>query len=117
MEKTQRIVNNHLEKAKEKQKKHYDKKAKAVAVQVGDLVLVKILAHEGKHKIENKFEEELYRLIAQPREEIPVFELEGKTSGRKRTLHRNHLYLVNQLVGKMTLRKRLKRPPLQKRTV
>jgi len=93
--KTQKIVKEHNEKAQNKQKKSYDKKAKAVRVEVGDKVIVKILAHEGKHKIADKFEEEIYAVIEQPRDEIPVFVVKGLDSGRIRTLHRNHLHPVD----------------------
>jgi hypothetical protein len=36
-------------------------------------VLVKILAYEGRHKIDEKFEEQPYTVTAQPDLNIPVY--------------------------------------------
>ncbi|XP_053398249.1 uncharacterized protein LOC128556665 [Mercenaria mercenaria] len=95
IEKTKEIVEQHTEKARQKQKKFFDRKAKAVKVSVGDKVLVKILKFDGKHKIADKFEEELYEVIEQQRGNIPVYKVKAERSGKVKTLHRNHLYLVN----------------------
>jgi len=94
MQKTQEIVQKHMEKAKSKMKYHYDKKAKAAIISEGDKVMVKILAFDGKHKIADKFEEELYDVVRQKHPDIPVFIVKGTESGKTRILHRNHLYPV-----------------------
>jgi len=44
-----------------------------VKIEVGDKVLVKRLAFDGKHKIQDKFEEEVYTVTEQPRPDISVF--------------------------------------------
>lgn len=53
MEKTRKIVDEHVSKAKDRQKTYNDKKAKAAKIHIGagDRVLVRILAFRGKHKI------------------------------------------------------------------
>ena len=84
----------HLNKAKTKQKYYYDIKARAAKVKPGDQVLVKILAFDGKHKIADKFEEELYTVIDQNKEDIPVYKLRGNDTGKIKHLHRNHIFLV-----------------------
>ena len=88
---THEIVMKHTEKSKEKQKKYYDKKTKAVQFSIGDRVLVKRLAFDGKHKLADKFEPETYIVIAQNRPDIPVFRVKSETSDREKTIHRNHL--------------------------
>ena len=94
MEKTKEIVQGYVIKAKAKQKKYYDMKARAARVEKGDKVLVKILAQlEGKHKLADKFEEELYTVVGQANESIPVFDVLSE-SGKLRMLHRNHIRLV-----------------------
>lgn len=93
MEQAHQIVQKHTEKAKARQKQYYDKKTKPVKITVGDEVLVKRLAFDGKHKLQDKFEEEVYLVEEQPREDLPVFRVKSP-SGRERTLHRNKLYLV-----------------------
>lgn len=57
----------HLDKAKWKQKQQYDKKERGAKAEVGDRVLVKILAYkEGKHKSADKYEEDFYTVVEQP---------------------------------------------------
>ena len=94
MEKTRQIVKDYTDKSRLKQKTYFDKKAKAATISVGDKVLVKILKFDGKHKIADKFEDELYDVTEQPREEIPVFKVKSEKTGRVKLLHRNHLFPV-----------------------
>ena len=94
MEKAHQIVKKNCQTARDRQKKNYDRKVKHVKIEVGDKVLVKRLAFDGKHKIQDKFEEEVYTVTEQPRPEFPFFTVRAP-SGSERTLHRNHLLLVN----------------------
>ena len=94
IKRTSDIVRKHNDKAREKQKKNFDLKAKAVKVSVGDTVLVRVMKFEGKHKIADRFEEEVYEMIGQPRAEIPVYKLRSLTSKTEKLLHRNHLHPV-----------------------
>ena len=71
METTRKIVLKHLDAAKDKQKADYDKKARAAKFSIGERVLVKVLAFEGKHKIQDRSEEDIYTVIEQPNERIP----------------------------------------------
>jgi hypothetical protein len=76
MQITQDIVKEVTEKAGHRQKTHYDKKAKASKINVGDKVLVKILAFgDGKHKSSDRNEKEIYTVIKQPSPDIPVYEV------------------------------------------
>ncbi|XP_060575985.1 uncharacterized protein LOC132733359 [Ruditapes philippinarum] len=106
---TRKIVEDHTQKAKEKQKKYFDRKAKAGTITVGDKVMVKILKHDGKHKIADKFEQELFDVIDQPRPEIPVFKVKSENTGIIKTLHRNHLYPVqeNNILGSEEQKRRM----------
>lgn len=94
MKKTNEIVKKHNDKARERQKKNFDVKAKAAKICVGDHVLVRVMKFEGKHKIADKFEEEVYEVVEQPREEIPVYKLRSLDTNTEKLLHRNHLHLV-----------------------
>ena len=59
---------------------------------------MKILAHDGKHKIQDKWEEDPYIIIEQPNKDIPVFVVQKEGGeGRKRTLHRNVLLPIGSL--------------------
>lgn len=61
-----KIVDTHLGKVKEKQKAQYDKKGRGSMIEVEDKLSVNILAHrEGKHKLTEQFEEEVYTVTEQ----------------------------------------------------
>ncbi|KAH3736746.1 hypothetical protein DPMN_043319 [Dreissena polymorpha] len=105
MQKTREIVEKHIDKAKFKQKSVYDRKAKAAKLEIGDKGLVKILAFKGKHKIAGLFEEELYTVIEQISDNVPVYKVQGEVTKSVKTLYRNHLHLVriNETTGKKEL--------------
>ena len=46
----------------ERQKQYFDKKANAVSLEPGDLVLVKADPYNGKRKVRDQWEEELYKV-------------------------------------------------------
>lgn len=93
LESSREIVNRFTSLSRERQKDQYDKKAKASKINVGDTVLVKILAYEGRHKIADKFEEQPYTVTGQPNLDIPVFEVRS-SDGITRVLHRNKLLVI-----------------------
>ena len=86
--------------AQQRQKKGYDRKAREAVLEPGDKVLVKILAFEGKHKISDRWEDDIYLVLRQPNSDVPVYEVQKENSqGRKRMLHRNLLLPVQSLGG------------------
>ena len=58
---------------------------------MNDVVLVKIVAHKSRHKIQDKWEPEEYVVIEQPIAGTPVYKVQPVTGGNIRTLHRNLL--------------------------
>ena len=75
----------------QKYKTIYDKSVKGPQLQVNDLVLVKIVAHKARHKIQDKWESEEYIVIEQPIPGTPVYRVRPVTGTKVRTLHRNLL--------------------------
>ena len=75
----------------QKYKTSYDKSVKGPQLQVNDLVLVKIVAHNARHKIQDKWESEEYIVIEQPIPGTPVYRVGPVTGTKVRTLHRNFL--------------------------
>ena len=71
-----------------KYKSSYDKSIKGPQLQEKDLVLVKVVAHKGRHKLQDKWEPEEYVVVEQPIAGTPV---QPVTGGNIRTLHRNLL--------------------------
>ena len=75
----------------QKYKTRYDKSVKGPQLQVNDLVLVKIVAHKARHKIQDKWESEEYIVIEQPIPGTPVYRVRPVIGTKVRTLHRNLL--------------------------
>ena len=75
----------------QKYKISYDKSVKGPQLQVNDLVLMKIVAHKARHKIQDKWESEEYTVIEQPIPGTPVYRVRPVTGTKVRTLHRNLL--------------------------
>ena len=74
-----------------KYKSSYDKSIRGPQLQEKDLVLVKIVAHKGRHKLQDKWEPEEYIVVEQPIAGTPVYRVQPVTGGNIKTLHRNLL--------------------------
>ena len=75
----------------QKYKTSYDKSVKEPQLQVNNLVLVKIVAHKARNKIQDKWESEEYIVLEQPIPGTPVYRVRPVTGTKVRTLHRNLL--------------------------
>jgi hypothetical protein len=69
-------------------------------------VLVRVLAFEGKHKIANRWEEDVYIVATQPNPDLPVYTVykEVDPTQRQRTLHRNHLLPIGSIQDETAMR-------------
>lgn len=75
------------------QRRNYNKKVRGAVLNVGDRVLVKKVAFTGKHKLEDKWEKDVYVVVEQPNTDIPVYTVSKENNtGRVRVLHRNLLF-------------------------
>ena len=112
-------IQKNADKAREKQKLTYDIKARAAKLEVGDRVLVKILAFDGKHKLSDKWTEEIYIVTEHPNVDIPVYKVERVDGeGPERILHRNNLFhLGNSLRDETEGPERIKSPVSAKEPV
>ena len=85
-------------KASEKHKRNYDRRIRGATVNVGDRVLVRKVALQGRQKLANKWKDHIYNVTKQASKDIPVFVVRREDGqGRERTLHRNMLLPVNHL--------------------
>ncbi|XP_053391710.1 uncharacterized protein LOC128554456 [Mercenaria mercenaria] len=101
LKETQDIVKKVSAQSKKRQKDVYDRKAMASGLEIGDSVLVRILAFEGRHKIADKFEPDVYKVIDQPNRSIPVYVIKS-SKGVVKKLHRNHLLPVGNVYDTST---------------
>ena len=74
-----------------KYKASYDKSIRGPQLQEKDIVLVKIVAHKGRHQLQDKWEPEEYVVVEQPIAGTPVYRVQPITGGNIRTLNRNLL--------------------------
>ena len=74
-----------------KYKHSYDKSVKGPQLHENDLVLVKIVAHKGRHKLQDRWEPKEYVVIEQPITGTPVYKVKPVNGDNVRTLHRNLL--------------------------
>ena len=72
-------------------KQGYDRSVKGPQLHENDLVLVKIVAHKGRHKLQDRWEPEEYVVIEQPIAGTPVYKVKPVNGNNVRTLHRNLL--------------------------
>lgn len=83
--------------SKDKNKQYYDRKIRGATLGPGDRVLVKEVAFDGPHKLKDKWSTEIYEIIRQASENIPVYKIRPCNGGKIRTLHRNLLLPVQLL--------------------
>ena len=74
-----------------KYKHSYDKSVKGPQLHENDLVLVKIAAHKGRHKLQDRWEPEEYVVIEQPIAGTPVYKVKPVNGDNVRTPQRNLL--------------------------
>ncbi len=73
-------------------------KLEVLFVHTGDRVLVRVVAFDGKQELSNKWEEDVYSVISQPNDSIPVYIVRKENGeGKKRTLHRNLLLPIGSI--------------------
>ena len=81
-----------------RQRRYYDRKAGAVALQPGDIVMVRTDGFVGKRKVKDRWEDGGF-IVESQLEDWPVYKVRCLTSDAKQKpkyqiLHRNHLLLV-----------------------
>ena len=83
-------------KEKDRQKRLYDRKARGAALAIHDIVLVKVTAWKGRHKIQDRWNPIEYKVVDQPHEGVPVYKVEPVGGGKSKVLHRNLLLPIGR---------------------
>ena len=85
------LAQKSVRKGQDKNKRLYDNRAHATALEEGDRVLVRKMAFRGKHKLSDRWENEVY-VVIKKRSNLPVYTIKRENGqGKERTLHRNLL--------------------------
>ena len=78
----------------QRQKQHYNHKAGAVELHLGDKVLVKLDTFRGQQrKLKNWWGDALYTVVKCVADGIPVYEVENDTNKKRQVLHQARLLL------------------------
>ena len=76
------------------QKRHYDRKARAIELQPGDKVLVKLDAFHGQRwKLKNRWSGDLHMVVKRVADGIPTYVVKNDKTGKKQVLHCARLLL------------------------
>ena len=77
-------------------KENYNKRSKAAALEVGDMVLVHVTAFKEHHKIQHQWENREYVVERWPYPNVPVYMVcPGDGEGHSWTLHMNYLLPIS----------------------
>ncbi|KAL6461075.1 hypothetical protein MHYP_G00310410 [Metynnis hypsauchen] len=98
-----RLASENAEKRQLMNKRRWDAKVTAAAIDVGDRVLVRNVGLRRKHKIADRWEPNVYVVVKQPDENIPVYVVrEENGDGKERILHRDLLLPCGFLPAKLS---------------
>ena len=81
------------------QKRHYNRKCKAVQLAPGDLVLLKKDTVVGRLKLQDRWSKELYQVMGCKADNMPVYVITSTKTGNKKVVHRNKLLVVQLMDG------------------
>ncbi|KAL7824273.1 hypothetical protein SRHO_G00342580 [Serrasalmus rhombeus] len=97
-----RLASENAEKHQLMNKRRWDAKVTAAVIEEGDRVLIRNLGLRRKHKIADRWEPNVYVVVRQPDENIPVYVVrEENSTGRERILHRDLLLPCGFLPAKL----------------
>ena len=85
----------------DRQKCNYDKSTSTVLLMLGDIVLKKADAFQGKRKVKNHWSEVEYKVICQVANGVPSYEIKDSISNVK-VAHHNRLFLLATPQGDAT---------------
>ena len=77
----------------DRQKRYYDRATSTVQLMLGDIVLMKLDAFQGKRKVKDRWSEAEYVVIHQVTDDVPVYEVRDDGRNVKVAYH-NRLFLV-----------------------
>ena len=87
-----KLAQKQMEKMANKAKKYYERKVRCSKLEPGDLVLVKKFGFRGKHKIQDRWENQVYEVLESCHSSPLVFRIRKEDgTGNIRVVHRNLL--------------------------
>jgi transposase InsO family protein len=85
----------------QRQKRYYDRAARAVTLRPGDEVLLRIPSYRGRRKISDRWEDVPYEVLGQVAPDLPVYRVKSRQTGKIHHIHRNRLFLLTPAPGSL----------------
>ena len=85
----------------DRQKRNYDRATSTVQLVLGDAVLLKQDAFQGKRKMKDRWGDEEYEVVHQVTPDMPAYKVCNR-SGNARVIHQNRLFLVASISQPVT---------------
>ena len=82
-----------------RQKLYYDRKANAISLEPGDLVLAKANAYKGERKVKDRLEKEPYKVVHKVAEGIHSYLVKNEQMGCSQVIQWNRLFLFTPVKG------------------
>ena len=97
MQEAVKVARENITKSAQYNKRYYDKRAKAVEIVVGDMVLVKNVRERSGGKLKSYWEEALFKVV-EKKDNLPVYTIKNMKKARDvRTVHRNLIMKCDEL--------------------
>lgn len=102
LEESYKLTCQNAQKSAKRNKNRFDQRVKPASLDVGDRVLVRNVRIRGKHKLEDKWEQEVY-VVVKRAGDLPVYIVRPETrEGPNHTLHRDLLLPCGFLSASVT---------------
>ncbi|XP_055008873.1 uncharacterized protein LOC129408675 [Boleophthalmus pectinirostris] len=116
LEESFKIATSNAQKNAERNKARFDKQVVDSTLDVGDRVLVRNVKLRGKHKLANRWEDDVY-VVLRKAGELPVYTVKPEGKDRPiRTLHRDLLLPCSFISATNTTEESSKKPQTKRRT-
>ena len=102
LQRAYKLASDTAYKTHQRNKRSYDKRVGFQTLEIGDRVLLRNLGLKGKHKLESRWSPIPYVVLGKM-PNLPVYKVKQEDGGGVKTLHRDHLLPIGQLVRLPTL--------------
>lgn len=97
LQRAYKLASDNSDKTHQKNKKLYDKRVGCQSLDIGDRVLLRNLGLKGKHKLQPRWNP-IPHIVVGKMPNLPVYKVKPEAGGGTKTIHRDHILSIGQLV-------------------